>query len=291
MNQHQIIKQKLLDLCPSGVRTDFSGSTVRFGYGDDLSPETTAQVKELLQEWIPWKKGPFSFFDIEIDSEWRSDLKWDRITAHMPSLSQASVADIGCNNAYYMFRMLEHGPKKVTGYDPVEKYDCQFEWMQHLYGKPWPLEFKKEGVESIGAGAEGQELFDVIFCLGILYHRKNPLQTLERMRAALRPGGYLVIDCQGIAGNSKSEVLFPHGKYAGAKGFWFLPSKGSLESWVLRSGFREISTFFSEKLSPSEQRATAWAPHYQLGDMLSKDGLCTIEGYPAPWRHYLVCRR
>jgi len=284
---HLELEQKLIALCPSGVETDFAGSVAWFGKEADLSTEALTKVKDCLKEWVPWKKGPFSFFGIDIDSEWRSDLKWERIAPHMPSLENAEIADIGCNNAYYMLRMLEHHPKKVIGYDPVEKYACQFRWMQHLYGQSWPLEFAMQGVDDL---SDTPESSDVIFCLGILYHRKNPLQTLETMKAALRPGGYLVIDCQGIAG-SEDQVLFPKGKYAGAKGFWFLPTLSALHSWVLRSGFREIKTIFSEKLMPSEQRSTNWAPYYDLGSKLSDDKDQTLEGYPAPWRHYLICQK
>ena len=280
LSPHLALQKKLSELCPRGVVTDFSGSVASFGQKSDLEPEVHAQLEAFLREWIPWKKGPFSFFGIDVDSEWRSDLKWNRLLGHIPELSGATVADIGCNNGYYMLRMLGHDPKRVDGFDPVEKYACQFAWMQHLYGKDWPLKFCMQGVESLD---EHKESYDVIFCLGIL-------QTLKTMREALRPGGYLIIDCQGIEAGDHA-VVFPQGKYAGAKGFWFLPSRGALESWVSRSGLRDIKTFFSEKLLTTEQRATAWAPHYDLGSMLSKDGLQTTEGYPAPWRHYLICRR
>ena len=47
-------------------------------------------------------------FGVDIDTEWRSDWKWDRIEPHLGvSLEGKVVADIGCANGYFMFRMLE----------------------------------------------------------------------------------------------------------------------------------------------------------------------------------------
>ena len=40
---------------------------------------TLARYRHALQALQPWRKGPFDLAGIHIDSEWRSQLKWQRI--------------------------------------------------------------------------------------------------------------------------------------------------------------------------------------------------------------------
>ena len=52
---------------------------VRVGRRDELTVSQYLDLQYGLRLFSPWKKGPFSFFETAIDSEWRSDLKWQRI--------------------------------------------------------------------------------------------------------------------------------------------------------------------------------------------------------------------
>ena len=38
-------------------------------------------LRQALQGLMPWRKGPYSIADVFIDCEWRSDFKWDRVSA------------------------------------------------------------------------------------------------------------------------------------------------------------------------------------------------------------------
>ena len=38
-----------------------------------------SDLENLLKSFCPWRKGPFNIYDIKIDSEWRSDWKWNRL--------------------------------------------------------------------------------------------------------------------------------------------------------------------------------------------------------------------
>ena len=49
-----------------------------------------------------------STFSIDIDTEWRSDLKWNRIAGAV-DFSRKTVLDVGCGNGYYGWRMLHSG--------------------------------------------------------------------------------------------------------------------------------------------------------------------------------------
>ncbi len=58
---------------------------------------------------MPWRKGPFSLYGVNIDTEWRSDWKWDRVLPHLSPLKGRLVLDVGCGGGYHMWRMLGEG--------------------------------------------------------------------------------------------------------------------------------------------------------------------------------------
>ena len=277
-----------LDAFPlrANARSILDQPTVAIGSAADLSATQTAAFMRLLAAFVPWKKGPFSLFGIDIDAEWRADLKWQRIEPFAGPLEGKRVADIGCNNGYYMLRMAPYKPEIVVGFEPYGKYWYNFHMLQTLAAQT-ALGFELLGVEHIHLF---ERFFDVIFCLGILYHHTDPVGILTKMRRALSHGGKVIIDCQGISGEG-SMALVPRRRYAGARGVWFLPTYACLESWLLRADFKVITPIYAGTLTSFEQRATKWAPIASLGDFLDPaDPSLTIGGYPAPQRFYVMAR-
>ncbi|CAA6807768.1 MAG: tRNA (5-methoxyuridine) 34 synthase, partial [uncultured Campylobacterales bacterium] len=129
-------------------------------------------IKEIATSLKPWRKGPFQIDDLFIDSEWKSNIKFDIIKKHF-DIENKKVADVGCNNGYYMFKMLEYNPKSIVGFDPSSTYKTQFDFINHFVKSE--IKYELLGVEHI----EFYEYkFDVIFCLGVLYHRDNPIGML-----------------------------------------------------------------------------------------------------------------
>jgi tRNA (mo5U34)-methyltransferase len=266
---------------------DFSGGVVKVGRGDELTLEQQQRWQQALRVFCPWKKGPFELFGIPIDAEWRSDWKWSRILPQISSLHKRRVADIGCHNGYFMFRMAAQEPACVIGFEPVAKHFWNFQLLQNIVQQP-TLHFELLGVEHIHFYPN---FFDTIFCLGILYHHPDPLGLLDKLRQALAPQGEIIIDCQGIPG-ALPIALTPRKRYARARGIWFLPTQSCLETWLARTGFTQIHCFFAEPLSTEEQRRTSWADLDSLQDFLDpEDSSLTVEGYPAPWRYYLIARK
>lgn len=249
-----------------------------------LSQACKEQVKAALQEFCPWRKGPFHIFGESIDSEWQSQLKWDRIEPFIAPLENKVVADIGCNNGYFMFRMQPHKPKAVIGFEPVAKHWFNFHLIQKYCQCP-ELHFEMFGVEHLDLFPK---TFDTIFCMGILYHHTDPMSLLRKMKLSLKKGGEIIIDCQGIPGDD-DIALVPRSRYAGAKGVWFLPTLNGLINWVRRAGM-EAKLIYSGPLSIEEQRTTPWANIKSLKDFLSEDLSQTVEGYPAPHRFYLIAK-
>lgn len=270
-------------LNPVAHHLDFSSQTVGIGTSTEIDSHTNELLDRVLRSLCPWKKGPFDLFGHKIDAEWRSDWKWQRIESSLGNIEGANIADIGCNNGYFMYRLLAHNPKLVMGFEPVVKNWQQFQ-LFNSSARQARLHFELLGAEHMSFFPK---YFDLILCLGILYHHTDPVGLLREMRQALAPGGKLIIDCQGIPGE-ENLCLVPEKKYANASGIWFLPTLPALQTWVRRAGFQHNRIIFSAPLSCEEQRRTEWADISSLEEALDpNDASKTIEGYPAPWRFYL----
>jgi tRNA (mo5U34)-methyltransferase len=263
--------------------TDCTGDTVIIGLADELAGGQRQNVEEQLRCFMPWRKGPFSVFGIDIDAEWRSERKWNRLLGRLPDLHDKTVADIGCNNGYYMFRMAAHRPRFVLGFEPsVQHYYC-FKSLNAM------ADFDNLAIDLLGVehiGLFGQT-FDVVFLMGILYHRISPLELLKDIHSALKPGGTVLVETQAIPGD-EPVALFPEKTYGKAPGTYFVPTGTVCRNWLLRTGFSQIDLFCSHPMSSEEQRRTDWMAFESYQDYLDPvDPTRTIEGYPAPWRVFL----
>ena len=244
-------------------------------------PNFTKEIKEIAVALKPWRKGPFNLNELFIDSEWRSFVKFNILKPYL-NLKDKSVADVGCNNGYYMFKMLEFDPKSITGFDPSELAFLQFSFINHFIKSD--IEFKIAGVESL---PECGSKFDTIFCLGVLYHRSDPIKCLKELKSAMNPGGEVFIDTMYIERDDEM-VLSPNGSYSKIPNISFIPSVKALKNWCQRAKFKSFEILATKETDLFEQRKTEWINGQSLGDFLDpNDNSKTIEGYPAPKRIYI----
>lgn len=236
-------------------------------------------LRQALMALHPWRKGPYSLFGVEIDTEWRSDLKWQRLASSIAPLQGRRVLDVGCGSGYHALRMLGAGAQSVIGIDPTWLSVVQFLAIKRMAGR-LPVEVFPLGIDDVPA----QALFDSVFSMGILYHRRSPLDHLLELRALLRGGGELVLETLVIDGD-EGQVLLPRARYAQMRNVWFIPSPATLQGWLERTGYRAIRLIDVSVTTPEEQRRTAWMQFHSLSDFLDpEDSTRTIEGYPAPRR-------
>jgi len=263
--------------------TDCRGETIVIGNREALSPVDSQFVYEQLRAFMPWRKGPFSVYGIDIDAEWRSEKKWQRLEPFLPDLKGRIIADIGCSNGYYMFRMTPARPKLVVGFEPaVQPYYC-FQALNGMAGFK-NLHIDLLGVEHIKLFPEA---FDLIFLMGVIYHRPSPVEVLRDILNGLKPGGALILESQAIPGNDP-VALFPEKTYAKVPGTYFVPTGRCLQNWLLRAGFRDVTLCCSHPMSSREQRKTDWMVFESYSDFIDPENeTLTIEGYPAPWRVFL----
>jgi|GEM_PF-1521 len=238
-------------------------------------------IRAQLLSMFPWRKGPFHIHGIDIDTEWRSDLKWDRVYPEITSLTGRNVLDIGCGNGYHMWRMLGAGARCVIGVDPMRLFVAQFKAIRHFVGKELPVSLLPISIEDLPLN---QTVFDTIFSMGVLYHRRDPVTHIHQLKSLLKPGGELVLETLIIEKDGNTELI-PEGRYASMRNVYSIPSIQKLTQWMEEAGMYNIKIVDVSPTTVDEQRTTEWMPYHSLTNFLDPDDMSkTIEGHPAPVR-------
>tara|TARA_B100000959_G_scaffold88851_1_gene94290 strand:+ start:19803 stop:20771 length:969 start_codon:yes stop_codon:yes gene_type:complete len=255
--------------------------------GVGLTNKEKEITKKSLKILNPWRKGPFLIDDIFIDSEWKSNIKWNRIKNMTSPLNNKTILDVGCGNGYYSLRMIGDGAKLVIGIDPSILFMMQFKAIMNFMGDipVYLLPLKLSELTN------NQPFFDTVFSMGVLYHQKSPYIHLEQLYNSLKSGGELVLE----------TIVFPKSKnfrnsgkerYAQMRNVWHIPNTEELISWIKKAGFKDIIKSSLYKTSINEQRSTPWMTSHSLIQALDPDNHnLTIEGYPAPHRIIIVCTK
>ena len=233
----------------------------------------------------PWRKGPYNLFGMPLDTEWRSDWKWDRVLPHLAPLKGRTILDVGCGNGYHCWRMLGAGAERVIGIDPSAKFVFQFYAIKRFAGNHLPIDVLPLGIEHM---PEKMAAFDTVFSMGILYHRRSPMDHLRELRQLLKPGGQLVLETLVIEG-AEDQLLVPQDRYAKMPNVWFIPSPDMLLSWMSKNGLKNPRMVDISTTTIEEQRSTDWMKFESLADFLDpNDSSKTVEGHPAPVRAVFV---
>lgn len=249
---------------------------------DDLAAAAgdADRIRAALMALSPWRKGPFALGPVAVDAEWRSDLKWGRIRDAIAPLDGRAVLDVGSGNGYYALEMLAAGARAVLGIDPTILFVLQFLAVQQFTQQPdaMVLPFR---LEELPLPARA---FETTFSMGVLYHRRSPIDHLRELRQTLKPGGQLVLETLFIPGD-EALARTPEDRYARMRNVWFLPSIPELRTWLSRTGFRDVAIVDESVTTVEEQRPTEWMRFESLEHALApEDSALTIEGWPRPRR-------
>ena len=276
---------KLPSVAPSSI--DMNSGCLRIGNAKDIDSALQQQIETALRELHPWRKGPYDVFGVHIDTEWRSDWKWDRLRDHIQPLDGRCVLDVGCGNGYHCWRMYAAGAKQVIGIDPTPLFIMQFQALKHFIGQA-PVHVLPLGIDDVPPQLAA---FDTVFSMGVLYHRRSPLDHILQLRDCLKPGGELVLETLVIEGD-ENAVLMPEDRYARMGNVWFIPSVAMLEKWLRRCKLDNIKVADVTPTTLQEQRSTDWMTFQSLKDFLDPDDPSkSIEGYPAPRRAVLTASK
>lgn len=262
-------------------------NAVRAETSEPLSAGLMQGLTHQLMQLQPWRKGPYHLFDIHVDCEWRSDFKWDRLLPHLAPLKDRLVLDVGCGSGYHMWRMVGEGAKMVVGIDPTALFLCQFEAVRYYLNGDRRANLIPIGIEAM----QPLGVFDTVFSMGVLYHRKSPFEHLSQLKDQLATGGELVLETLVVDGD-ENTVLVPLDRYAKMKNVFCIPSVAALMKWLGKTGFKNIRCVDVATTTCEEQRKTDWLENESLADFLDPSNPnLTIEGYPAPKRAVILANK
>jgi len=285
VDKWQAALSSLPDAMPTVV--SLSQAAIEIGIEADLNNEQHTTLVEQIKQFHPWRKGPFDLFGHYIDTEWRSDWKWDRLVKDIAPLSGRKVLDIGCGSGYHCWRMRGAAADFVLGIDPTMLFVMQYFAMQK-YIQDYHVAVLPLGLEDL---PEELNCFDSVFSMGLLYHRRDPMAHLQELKNCLCDEGELILETL-VIDEQHGEVLAPDGRYAQMRNVWSIPSVKTLENWLKQAGYNNVRCIDVTVTSIEEQRSTEWMQFNSLIDFLDpNDHSKTIEGYPAPMRATLLAEK
>lgn len=91
---------------------------------EPLSAGQIKRIETLMRNLMPWRKGLFLLYGVNIDTEWRFDWKWDCVLLYFFDLTGRTILDVGCGSGYYMWRMIGAGAHFAVGIDPTQLFLC-----------------------------------------------------------------------------------------------------------------------------------------------------------------------
>jgi len=187
------------------------------------------------------------------------------------NLSGKRVLDIGTRDGFFAFLAEERGADSVLAIDkasyrktPGEPLDWNQEWRP----KPEPgFVFARE---VLGSRAEFAELdiydadpddigtFDLVLCLGLLYHLPYPLEALEIARKLTAPGGLTIVETASDMNFHRRPAMafYPGAELNRDPGNWFGFNAAAVESMMRTAGFSRTEVIWESRLSRRIASAT-----------------------------------
>lgn len=173
--------------------------------------------------------------------------RFDEMASAIPEdLKGTSVLDIGCNAGFFSFESMDRGATDVTGIDLKQGYIDQASFCADVRGQN--VDFHTRDIYDLPALGR---TFDLVFCIGILYHCKYLKQAIESV-SSIASGTLLVETAIHPGKNDLPLVRFVRSsQYAGPDaigstrlpGHWH-PNMTALKDLFYESGFSQIEEVF-----------------------------------------------
>ena len=194
--------------------------------------------------------------------------------AQLPDFRGRTVLDVGAWDGYYSFLAERQGAARVVALDhyawgvdftartaywneclergqlPDQSRDVTDFWRPDLPGRRgFDLAHRVLGsrVEPVVADFASVDLstlgtFDVVLYLGVLYHMKEPLTCLERLRAVTDGVAVIETVAAQVPGNGSRRLLELHvgGELNADFGNWYVPTIEALRALARAGGFARV---------------------------------------------------
>ena len=129
-------------------------------------------------------------------------------------LAGMTVLDLGCADGLFTFWAARRGARKVLGIERNRQNFDRADWLRGTLGLD-NVELRVGGVER----ELPSESFDVVMCLGLLYHLINPLGTLHELRRRCT-GRLLLTSAVDLRENAGEPISRLDRYVTGAHGLW-----------------------------------------------------------------------
>jgi tRNA (mo5U34)-methyltransferase len=209
----------------------------------------------------------------------------------LPDFAGRSVLDIGAWDGYYAFLAERDGASRVVALDhyawgldfaardrywnecrqngtlPDHARDATDFWLPDLPGRrgfDFAHAALESSVESVVADFATVDLdalgpFDIVLYLGVLYHMKEPLTCLERVRAVTREVAVIETVAMRVPGTDGRSLL---GFHAGGDlnldfGNWYVPNIEALSTLALAAGFSRVEVVQGPPPRAAQPRRTS----------------------------------
>jgi tRNA (mo5U34)-methyltransferase len=176
----------------------------------------------------------------------------DRLKAIFPAdIAGKTVLDVGAWDGFYSFEAERRGAARVLATD-------SFCWS----GQGWGT---KDGFQLarrvIGSAVEDEEIdvldlsperigqFDIVLCLGVLYHMRDPLLALERVASVTRETLVVETHVDMLGTRRPAAAFYPGSELLEDSTNWWGPNYAALVGMLEAVGFRS-----AEIVHPSPSR-------------------------------------
>lgn len=165
----------------------------------------------------------------------------------LPDLKGKTVLDVGAWDGFYTFECARLGADSVLATDSYVWNHPRIGFDGFLYAFQAQPDHLREriatmkidvlelNIESVGA-------FDVVLCLGVLYHMRHPMLMLERVFSVVKPGGLLVLETaiDALKETRPAAIFYETDELNGDPSNWFGPNPAMVLAMCRANGFTDV---------------------------------------------------
>lgn len=181
--------------------------------------------------------------------------KWQEIQGCLPTDLQGwQVLDVGCNAGFYSLELAKRGAQ-VLGIDVDPHYLRQAAWVARQFKLENQVELQQLQVYDV---ARLDRQFDLVWYMGVLYHLRYPLLSLDILAQKTRrlmmfqtltmpgedpqptPDDFGIYDREQLQAPHWPKMAFIEKKMAGDKTNWWAPNHACIEAMLRSCGLRVV---------------------------------------------------
>lgn len=195
---------------------------------------------------------------VDLIHETRTEMMKEFILRHYGPVAEKNLnaIDLACHQGWFSSQLIKSGFNTVLATDARENHIADAELIFKALGQSEKIRTLQSDVHSLDMKALGQ--FDLVLCLGLIYHLENPIGALRQAYALCKnaclietqiaPGQTGVVDYGSYRFVKKIQASFmvidetheTHGPEASTQGICLIPDLEGL-IWILQKiGFSRV---------------------------------------------------